>query len=407
MNGKKNNGIRTVLTVIIALIMTTTIFVPVITATGTDNTATENAQENNVNSNVPDVPEDNPEDAPLLPGMEGYEEPLPPEIEIPEEPELPDVDVPEEYGVIGMEDENAPSVYIDNPDYIVVNGQVVNNTTVEEVKENPDIVLSDIGAYPLEMPDLTDTHLSWRDLRHWRDLFPKFLAFEDKDNIVYVELKNIANESYIVKLDLYEINPDEGKTLLGTEHYGMIRPNKEKTRIEIWIPAIAGRNYIYGEIYIMEVSGGFCHPAVNWTLINTFKKSFNVVPSDRSVRIINGDWVIDTPMVIEGETVIVNGDMYVNAPLEIRNTTVLGDNLTVSDKYVIDAGSDEDIASWNRSGEYRVKIEKNGTLEVYGKLWNNPNDIYYNFYVYGNLTVDKGLFYEFTKTVNRGRAMGW
>ena len=396
MKENKNNGIKTVITVIIALIMTTTIFVPVISnIAGAENTGNVNETNDNNESNTPTVTEDNPEDAPLLPGMEGYQEELPPVPELPEEPNLTEPDIPEEYGIIGTEEEeNAPTVYIDSPDYSVINGNIVNNTTVSEAESNPDIVLNDIGAYPLEMPNLVDTHLSWRDLRHWRDLFPKFMALEDKDNVVYVELKNVGNESYIVKLDLYEINPDGNKTLLGTEHYGMLRPNKEKTRMEFWVPEMGGRNYIYGEIYIMEVNGGFCHPNVNWTLINTFKKSFNVVPSDRPVRIITGDWVVDTPTVIESETVIVNGDMYVNAPLEIKNTTVLGDNLTVTAPYTIDAGSDMDIASWNESGEYSVTVKSTGTLEVYGKLWNNPNDIYYNFYVYGNLTVDKDPYAE-------------
>ncbi len=298
--------------------------------------------------------------------------PLPPEL-----PGLPDT------GIIG--EENATSVYINTSDYNITNSD-------NESSENSPIIMSDMGAYPLEMPRLTDTHLSPRDLRHWRDLFPKFMAFEDKKNMVYVELKNVGNESYIVKLDLYGINPDGDKTLLGTEHYGNIKPDREKTRLEIWVPAMAGRNYVYGEIYVMEVSGGFCHPNVNWTLINTFKKSFNVVPGDRPVRIITGDWVIEEPTIIESETVIVNGDMYVNANLEIKNTSVLGDDLIVNaTSYTIDAGSNHDMQSWNYSGEYKVEVTPTGTLNVYGKLWNHPNDIYYNFYMNGSLTVDKKL----------------
>ena len=226
-----------------------------------DNTTGENVNEgangSNVDSNIPVPTGDDADDASLLPGMEGYKEELPPVPELPEEPNLTEPDIPEEYGIIGTEEEeNAPSVYIDSPDYSVINGNIVNNTTVSETQENPDIIMSDIGAYPVEMPELKDTHLSWRDLRHWRDLFPKFMALEDKDNVVYVELKNVGNESYIVKLDLYEINPDGNKTLLGTEHYGMLRPDREKTRMEFWVPAEAGRNYVYGDTVLQKLYTG-------------------------------------------------------------------------------------------------------------------------------------------------------
>ncbi len=235
-----------------------------------------------------------------------------------------------------------------------------------------------------------DTSLSPKDMRNLKNLFPKFMAFEGKENMLYVELSNVGNRSYIVKLDIYEINPDGVKTLLDTENYGNIRPDKEKTRMEVWVPAIAGRNYIYGEIYVMEVDAGNCHSAVNWTLINTFKKSFNVVPGDRPVRIINGDWVVNTPTIIESETVVVNGDVIISENFTLLNSTLLAGNFTVTEQRTVLSGSVVDLqATYN--GQYKAEVYPPGNLIVYGKILNNPDDIYYNFYMNGSLTVDKNL----------------
>ncbi len=358
--------LKMVLTILIALVMTSTVFVPVMGSNAA------NVDENN--SGAGDSSFDNDTSS------KDFNISAPETIDIEHrEPYIPYVD-----------DEDSPVIVMDRPDYVVK-----NETEENTLSENPPIEMSDMSCHPLELPDLKDTHLSWRDMINWERLFPKFMAMEGKNNVLSVELKNVDdNRTYDVKLDIYEISPEGNKTLIGEEHYGMMFPSQKTSNVDIWVPENAGRNYIYGEIYVStDCSFSWFGPEKEWVLVNTFKKSFNVVPGDRSVRIINGDWTVEQPTIIESETVVVNGDMYVNAPLEIRNTTVLGDNLWVNNTYTIYAGSNNDIAATS-DGQFKVEVAKTGTLEVYGELCNNPNDIYYNFYVYGNLTVDKDPYAE-------------
>ncbi len=67
------------------------------------------------------------------------------------------------------------------------------NESNETNETSPPIIMSDMGAYPLELPELVDTNLNPKDLKHPENIFPKFMAFEGKENMLYVELRNVGN----------------------------------------------------------------------------------------------------------------------------------------------------------------------------------------------------------------------
>jgi len=226
--------------------------------------------------------------------------------------------------------------------------------------ENASIVLTDIRAPP-----------------YFR------LAFTGKRNRLKITLANIDTHKYIVRADIYEIGPDGvGKTYLRTLNYGCIKPGRDKTRQMWWTPTETGRNWIYGEIYVKERHGN------RWLRAGHFRESFNVVPGWREVVEIDGDYVVSEPTVIDNVTLIVHGDIYANAPLEIRRSDVIAGNLTVSDITTIYGDSSVDIAA-TYDGQYKVEVMPSGTLEVYGKIWNNPDTVYYNFWMNGTLLIDK------------------
>jgi parallel beta-helix repeat protein len=252
--------------------------------------------------------------------------------------------------------ENSKTIFIDSP------------ITNDNVEPTLDITLVDIRRPP-----------------YFR------LAFTEKENNIRMTLKNDGTEKRIVIVDLYHVEPDGvTESFLKTVHFGAIQSGQTKTtdtfgkNEDMWTPTERGRNWIRGEIYIK----GHGNERI---LVNEFKESFNVVPGWRPIMHIQGDWVINEPMVIENKTVIVDGDVYVNADTKMSNGTLIGGDLTVTATYTINPGFDFDMAA-TYDGKFKVEVASSGTLNIYGKLWNNDYKYNYWFYMNGTLLVDAGGF---------------
>ena len=214
------------------------------------------------------------------------------------------------------------------------------------------------------------------------------VAFTEKLNNISLTIRNDDNATReIVSVNLTHVETD-GVTehFLTSVNFGMLQPGMEKTKDvfgegEGWVPTQIGRNWITGEIYVK----GHGNEKI---LVDMFRESFNVVPGWRPVTHIEGDWIIDGPTTWDNLTVIIDGDLYVNAPLDIVNTDVIGDDLTVTDDYTIGAGSAHDMAA-SSDGQYRVEIQSSGSFINHGKLWNNPDNAHYWFYMNGTLHVGR------------------
>lgn len=246
--------------------------------------------------------------------------------------------------------ENPHTIYIDSP----------VSTTQEPV---PEISLTDIRCLP-----------------YFR------LAFTEKENNIRMTMKNYGTEKRNVIVDLYHIEPDGiTEIFLRTVHFGTILPGQTKSQdawekcVNMWTPTQKGRNWIRGEIYIKEFS-------YERILVNEFKESFNVVPGWRPVMHIEGDWIIDEPTTILNRTIVVDGDVYVNADTVLDAGTLLAGNLTVTASKTI--GADEDIDLWcNYSGQFKVVVKSGAAFNIYGKLWNTPQQYHYWFYMNGTLKI--------------------
>lgn len=250
---------------------------------------------------------------------------------------------------------------------------------VDEIEEELDLDIPSDNLFGEEEEEGSNIILVKMEGRRYHRL-----AFTDKWNRVKITLRNDGESKKIIKAEVRDsredgiINPD-------TLHFGMMKSGREKTRQLIWKPFGHERHYLILDVYSMDVGRGRCH---DWVYETTLDGSFNVVPGDRPVTRINQDWVIDEPTVIEYETVVVYADMYVNAPFELVNATIVGDSLEVTDPVTIGAGSDIDIGC-SEDGEYYVKVFPTGILNNYGKLWNNPSDKHYWFWMNGTLNVTK------------------
>ncbi len=249
--------------------------------------------------------------------------------------------------------ENSRTIFIDSP---------ITNANAEPT---PDITLVDIRCPP-----------------YFR------LAFTEKENNIRLAILNGENERKNVIVDLYHVGPDGvTESFLKSVHFGAIQSGQTKTtdafgkNEDMWTPIERGRNWIRGEIYIK----GHGNERI---LVNEFEESFNVVPGWRPILEL-GPTTITEPTVWENLTVVIRGDLTVDAQLDVIKTDVLAANWTVSSETAtLDGNSSHDMEC-TRDGEFKVEVYPTGTLNIYGKLWNNDQDNHYWFYMNGTLNIGR------------------